>query len=101
LSYELVIKSTDAGLIFITCVCKLIFMYVCLKFMDMATIIIKLEPKANQLKVIEAIEMLKGVKSVSVANDTESDDDYLAKQMTASRKSGKGDKKKVIEFLNK
>jgi len=67
----------------------------------MATIIIKLEPKANQIKVIEAIEMLKGVKSVSVANDTELDDDYLARQMTVSRKTGKGDKKKVIEFLNK
>lgn len=36
-----------------------------------------------------------------MANDPESDDDFLAKEMTASRKSGKGDKKKVMEFLNK
>lgn len=71
-----------------------------LKFTDMATIVIKLEPKANQSKLIEAIEMLKGVKSVTVAGDQETDDDLLAKQMTDSRKSGKGDKSKVMEFLS-
>jgi hypothetical protein len=71
------------------------------KFTDMATIVIKLGPKANQSKLIEAIEMLKGVKSVTVAGDPVSDDDFLVNQMTASRKSGKGDKKKVMEFLSK
>jgi len=69
--------------------------------MDMATIVIKLEPKANQSKLIEAIEMLKGVKSVTVADDTITDDDFLVNQMTESRNSGKGDKKKVMEFLSK
>jgi hypothetical protein len=67
----------------------------------MATIVIKLEPEANQSKLIEAIEMLKGVKSVTVTNDPLTDDDFLANQMTVSRKSGKGDKMKVLEFLSK
>ena len=67
----------------------------------MATIVIKLDPKANQSKLIEAIEMLKGVKSVAIASDQLPEDEYIAKQMTVSRKSGKGDKKKVLEFLGK
>jgi len=67
----------------------------------MATIVIKLDPKANQLKLIEAIEMLKGVKSVTIANDQLPEEEFIAEQMTASRKSGKGDKKKVLEFLSK
>ncbi len=67
----------------------------------MATIIIKLEPKANQSKLIEAIEMLKGVKSVTLAGESVTDDDFLVQQMTSSRKSGKGDKMKVIDFLSK
>jgi len=71
------------------------------KFSGMATIVIKPEPRADQSKLIEAIEMLKGVKSVTVTSDPVTDDDFLANQMTASRKSGKGDKKKVLEFLNK
>lgn len=67
----------------------------------MATIVIKLDPKANQSKLIEAIEMLKGVKSVTLASDQLPEDEFIAKRMTASRKSGKGDKKKVLEFLSK
>lgn len=67
----------------------------------MTTIVIKLESKANQSKLIEAIEMLKGVKSVTIAGEQLSEDELLAKQMTASRKSGKGDKQKVMEFLSK
>ena len=67
----------------------------------MATIVIKLDPKANQSKLIEAIEMLKGVKSVTIANDQLPEEEFIAEQMTASRKSGKGDKKKVLEFLSK
>lgn len=66
----------------------------------MATIVIKLDPKANQLKLIEAIEMLKGVKSITVASDEEISDQFIAAQMTASRKSGKGNKDKVLEFLS-
>ena len=67
----------------------------------MTTIVIKLDSKANQAKLIEAIEMLKGVKSVTVANDLVMEDEFMAKQITASRKSGKGDKQKVMEFLSK
>lgn len=67
----------------------------------MATIVIKLDSKANQSKLVEAIEMLKGVKSVVVANDLDMEDEFMAKQMTASRKSGKGDRQKVIDFLTK
>jgi cell division protein FtsX len=66
----------------------------------MTSIVIKLESKANQSKLIEAIEMLKGVKSITVASDEEISDQFLAKQMTDSRKSGKGDKNKVLEFLS-
>lgn len=67
----------------------------------MATIVVKLEPKANQLKLIEAIEMLKGVKSITVASDEEISDQFMASQMSASRKTGKGNKDKVLEFLSK
>jgi cell division protein FtsX len=65
----------------------------------MATIVIKLDPKANQLRLIEAIELLKGVKSITVASDEEISDQFIASQMAISRKSGKGDKDKVMEFL--
>ena len=65
----------------------------------MATIVIKLDPKANQSKLIEAIQLLKGVKSITVANDEEISDQFMASQMSASRKSGKGNKKKVLDFL--
>lgn len=65
----------------------------------MATIVIKLDPKANQSKLIEAIQLLKGVKSITVANDEEISDQFMANQMSASRKSGKGNKDKVLEFL--
>ena len=67
----------------------------------MATIVVKLDPKANQLRLIEAIELLKGVKSISVASDEEISDQFIANQMSASRKSGKGNKDKVLEFLDK
>jgi len=67
----------------------------------METIHIHLSPKANKSKLIEAIEMLKGVKSVNVSSDVVTDDDFLTKQMTASRKSGKGNKQNIIEFLGK
>jgi len=67
----------------------------------MATIVVKLDSRANQLRLIEAIELLKGVKSITVANDEEISDQFIANQMTASRKSGKGDKDKVLEFLRK
>ena len=65
----------------------------------MATIVVKLDPKANQSKLIEAIQLLKGVKSITVANDEEISDQFMASQMSASRKSGKGNKDKVLEFL--
>lgn len=67
----------------------------------MATIVIQLDSKADQSKLVEAIEMLKGVKSVTVASDPVSEDEFIVKQMSASRKSGKGDKQKVMEFLSK
>lgn len=67
----------------------------------MATIVVKLDSKANQLRLIEAIELLKGVKSITVASDEEISDQFIASQMTASRKSGKGSKDKVLEFLGK
>ena len=67
----------------------------------MATIVVKLDSRANQLRLIEAIELLKGVKSITVANDEEISDQFIANHMTASRKSGKGDKDKVLEFLRK
>ena len=77
------------------------YYYLCIKISKMATIVIKLDSKANQSKLVEAIEMLKGVKSVVVANDLDMEDEFMAKQMTASRKSGKGDRQKVIDFLTK
>lgn len=67
----------------------------------MATIVVKLDSKANQSKLIEAIEMLKGVKSIAIASDEEISDEFMANQMIASRKSGKGDKAKVLDFLSK
>lgn len=67
----------------------------------MATIVVKLDSKANQSKLIEAIEMLKGVKSITIASDEEISDQFMAKQMSDSRKSGKGNKDKVMEFLSK
>ena len=67
----------------------------------MATIVVKLDPKANQLRLIEAIELLKGVKSITVASDEEISDQFIANQMSASRTSGKGNKDKVMEFLGK
>ena len=67
----------------------------------MTTIVVKLDPKANQLRLIEAIELLKGVKSITVTNDEEISDQFIASQMSASRKSGKGNKDNVLEFLSK
>ncbi len=67
----------------------------------MATIVIKLDPKANQLKLIEAIEMLKGVKSIVLASDDDISDQFMAAQMSESQKSGKGDKEKLMDFLSK
>jgi|GEM_PF-2496499 len=66
----------------------------------MATIVVKLDSKANQTKLMEAIEMLKGVKSIAIANDEDISDEFMANQMTASRKSGKGDKNKIMDFLS-
>ena len=67
----------------------------------METILIKLSPKANKSKLIEAIEMLKGVKSVIGVSGSITDDEFIAKQMSISRKSGKGNKQKVIDYLSK
>ena len=67
----------------------------------MATIVVKLDPNANQLRLIEAIELLKGVKSITMASDEEISDQFIASQMSISRKSGKGDKDKVMDFLGK
>jgi hypothetical protein len=68
----------------------------------METIQIQLSPNANKSKLIETIEKLQGVLSVtSISEDDAKDDEFLAKQMTASRKSGKGDKDKLMEFLSK
>jgi len=69
----------------------------------METIQIRLSPNANKSKLIETIEKLQGVLSVTSITDDEdeTDDEFLAKQMTASRKTGKGDKNKLIEFLSK
>lgn len=67
----------------------------------MATIVVKLDPNANQLRLIEAIELLKGVNSITIASDEEISDQFIASQMSISRKSGKGDKDKVMEFLGK
>lgn len=67
----------------------------------METILIKLSPNANKSKLIEVIEMLKGVRSVTVSSDAVTEDEFLAKQMDASRKTGKGNKQNIIEFLGK
>ena len=68
----------------------------------METIQIQLSPNANKSKLIETIEKLHGVLSVtSIGEDDAVDDEFLAKQMTASRKSGKGDKNNLMEFLSK
>ncbi|OFX51617.1 MAG: hypothetical protein A2066_06235 [Bacteroidetes bacterium GWB2_41_8] len=67
----------------------------------MATIVVKLDSKANQTKLMEAIEMLKGVKSIAIASDDDISDEFMANQMAASRKSGKGDKSMVLDFLSK
>ena len=69
---------------------------------DMETIQIQLSPNANKSKLIETIEKLQGVLSVTSTTDEDvEDDEFLAEQMTASRKSGKGDKNKLMEFLSK
>lgn len=65
----------------------------------MATIVIKLDPKANQSKLVEAIQLLKGGKNITVANDEDISDQLMASQMCASLKSGKGNKDKVFDFL--
>jgi len=65
----------------------------------MVTIVVKLDPKANQLRLIEAIELLRGIKSITVASDEEISDQFMASQMSLSRKSGNKDK--VIAFLSK
>lgn len=65
----------------------------------MAKIVIKFDPKANQSKLIEAIQLLKGVKSITVASDEDISDQFMASQMSASRKSGKGKKDRVLDFL--
>ncbi len=67
----------------------------------METIQIQLSPNANKSKLIETIEKLQGVLSVTSTTDDAEDDEFLAGQMTASRKSGKGDKNKLMEFLSK
>lgn len=67
----------------------------------METIQIRLSPNANKSKLIETIEKLQGVLSVTSITDDAADDEFLAKQMTASRKTGKGDKNKLMEFLSK
>ena len=67
----------------------------------MATIVVKLDSKANQLRLIEAIELLKGVKSITVASDEDIFDQFMASQMSESLRSGKGNKDKVMEFLGK
>lgn len=67
----------------------------------MATIVIETDPKADPSKLIEAIELLKGVKSVILANDSLAEDESMVKEMIASRESGKGDKQKVIDYLSK
>jgi len=67
----------------------------------MAAILLKLDPKANQLRLIEAIELLKGVKSITVASDEDISDQFIASQMSISRKSGKGNKDKVMAYLDK
>jgi hypothetical protein len=68
---------------------------------DMETIQIQLSPNANKSKLIETIEKLQGVLSVTSTTDEDvEDDEFLAEQMTASRKSGKGDKNKLMEFLS-
>ncbi|MCX6238852.1 MAG: hypothetical protein NTY07_15030 [Bacteroidia bacterium] len=67
----------------------------------METILIKLSPKANKSKLIEAIEMLKGVKNVTGVSGSIAEEEFIAKQMTVSRKSGKGNKQKVMEYLSK
>jgi len=67
----------------------------------METIHIELSPKANKSKLIEAIEMLKGVKNVTISSDSVTDDEFLAEQMKVSRKSGKGNKRNLMEFLGK
>jgi len=69
--------------------------------MIMAAILLKLDPKANQLRLIEAIELLKGVKSITVASDEDISDQFIASQMSISRKSGKGNKDKVMAYLDK
>ena len=50
----------------------------------MSTIHVKLNKKANQVKLIEAIGLLNGVKSVGLINDEEILNQLIADQMLAS-----------------
>ncbi len=68
----------------------------------METIQIHLTPNANKSKLIETVEKLQSVLSVtSTTDDDVLEVEFLSKQMTASRKTGKGYKNKVMEFVGK
>jgi len=45
--------------------------------------------------------LLLSLLIITVASDQVPEDESLVKQMVGSRKSGKGDKKKILEFLSK
>ena len=71
----------------------------------METLIIRLDSPASKTKVRKALKLFQGVTGISdklTISDIESlADDKLVKQMKSSRKSGQGDKIKVLEYLNK
>lgn len=56
--------------------------------------------KAKELKLKEANPLLKGVKSSTPFNDEGNPDQFMASQISISRKSGKGNKDKIMEFLS-
>jgi len=67
----------------------------------MATVNITVNDKTKiGASLIEiARNLAKQYKSV-VVQEVEEEDEWLARQMIDSRKSGAGDKEKLIEFLN-
>lgn len=71
---------------------EVLFLQIVLQFKDMETIQIRLSPNANKAKLIEAIEMLKGVKGVIVTKtdgSVKASDNYVKKSIEAGLQDAK------------
>jgi len=66
---------------------------------DMDEILIKVKSKSELSFVTDFLKRMKIESKVLTLNEKE--DIALGKEMKLSRKSGKGDKTKVLEYLNK